>query len=1553
MGLLTSTNGTTKKAGLLNKTVAPAPITSLPLPGVVKTGQSTPATSFDPAAKIEVPNIQYEETPVPTPPKLTGPTQISQGPVSLKDKILNKIPGGLLRDVTRGVIEAPSKFLLGDPAAREAQRGMGKEPGIVEGGLLGAETDVEKMDRLANSLVSKGIDKTRAYEIAKNDVLRNNMKDLTSSQMATEEYKRLAVTPEEEAALKSPRLVQRVNEGLVASNFLPVGGTIKNVGTMAAKIAASEDINVIKAALKETGLPPNEVEHLAPRLTKVTDPKEVENAIYDIADWGIPPEAIPEQKPNTGAGLLNKTNNVKDLEDQASMLEDVYNQGIEKYRALVKYQEGGAGAKFSEGLPEIGNRSGLNASGRRLATNSKALEFQKRGDTFIDEIMGPTTGDARDEANKFLDSFKNIIEKRKQVKEELAAIRKSTNETLRQKPVQVRLNEQPVTPTRLAEKPQGLTRTEGIRANPDTSLSAKNDVNGTYTKVSNGKEEQAIGQLAQVAKEPVSVARKVVNSLKNTKTKVLEYIQNDQERVRKLLENKDLKITDQSDPYLKSTLYSGRIGQKIEAAKEETTKAISEMSGLAKKAKVDLKKIREEVNDYLIALHAPERNMKHGNGAAGMTTEEARTLLKSIEESPRGAEIKRIAGMLRDMNNKTLDILRDSGVISDDLYEKLRTLYKNHVPLNRIFENTDDFAGALSSRGFDVKSSGIKRAKGSEREVSDILGNIVHNYEQAVLRSEKNIVDQATLAMVRDNKDVLKDIMYETKLPMLPVAKVKHKAAIDADFQDQLVSFAESLGAKFKTTGQPGRHLGLYYPASKLITRKFATPRETLSHETGHFFDYTFGLKERFYKRGASKNVAEEMIAHMERAGESANRIKNTKERFADAFEWWLTHRDLAKRDMPLFSQAMDNIIRDIPELKPILKIEPTPRFTIEQMEEQIFARQQFTNDPSILSLKENGKSVYIKIKDPNLAIALRGVGREKLGTLMNAVSSFTRFYSGLQTRFNPEFALPNKIRDLQETAIYLASQKGLGEKGALGAVGKDPQSMKDVLDALRGKDTPGAKLYKELKETGGTTGGMGLSTKKETELSLEKIEKLANSKTRRIADNLIEYIDNWNTLFEDSTRLSVYKQGLEQGMSKERAAFHAKEASINFNRMGKGGPVINALYMFSNASIQGSVKMLRALKNPKVLGTVMAAVGGSVAAINEWNDKVDPKWRDKVTKYDRLNGLPVMIPSTDENARYITIPVSWGIKPIKVMADYAYDATTNGGFNAKNMINDTLTAVLEAYNPAGGTNLLSAITPTILDTPVEIGSNISWNGNKIRPDYDKNAPRDIQYFSSLGNTTSGQAAISISELLKDKADIAISPADMKYAFDQYVGGAGRAATKTLNLGASMAGKGEKLPLDQYPFISRFLRERTPEEVGGGSLQQSQNVQDLLGNQSRDRFRLNNEARQLYKELSSIPKEEANARALEIKKENPQLFEKLKDIIEEEKLGLTYQEKQIKLLGVANGERAKYIFNEVSGMKSREEKNYYINDMRKKKIITDEVFTQLKKMVAASSTNSQ
>jgi len=146
-------------------------------------------------------------------------------------------------------------------------------------------------------------------------------------------------------------------------------------------------------------------------------------------------------------------------------------------------------------------------------------------------------------------------------------------------------------------------------------------------------------------------------------------------------------------------------------------------------------------------------------------------------------------------------------------------------------------------------------------------------------------------------------------------------------------------------------------------------------------------------------------------------------------------------------------------------------------------------------------------------------------------------------------------------------------------------------------------------------------------------------------------------------------------------------------------------------------------MKNPKTAAAVLTAVGGSAWVVNSWNDSVDPEWRDKVTKWDKNNNMTIVIP-TDEGAKYVTMPVSWGIKPLKVASDYAYDLAHGKDKGVVKSVENLIGAALDAYNPIGGTDIVSGLTPTFLDTPVDIARNRSWAGSKIKPDWMPGLPK-------------------------------------------------------------------------------------------------------------------------------------------------------------------------------------------------------------------------------------
>lgn len=1058
-------------------------------------------------------------------------------------------------------------------------------------------------------------------------------------------------------------------------------------------------------------------------------------------------------------------------------------------------------------------------------------------------------------------------------------------------------------------------------------------------------EKNDVGTFAKLAKKFVAA-----------KTRFREFTQDSFIRVKQLREKYEkalgMKLPDNLDPYLREELMHGRVRYRQQKIRETLVEIDKDIISTAKKLNVPDIEIKEGVEDYLFALHAPYFNNVHGDGAAGMTTEAARLMLHDIKALKSFPEIQRIAKNVKAMSDQILEVLVDGELITRELADTLKKTYPEYVPFNRIMddETLGDIGTVLTSRGLDVRSSGLKRAKGSSRKVADIFVNIATNLNQAVLHAEKNRINLATLNLNRAFPEL--QFAKEVEPPIVPVANIEHKAWFDKNFEDKLVAFAKSLGADYKRTGQPGRIGGVFYPGQNLITRKFATPREVLAHETGHFLDKKFSLKENFYGKGIPAELKREMNLHMVRAGQSLGRQQDTAERFAHNFEWWLTHRDLAHKDIPLFSKRLESIIKKIPELKPILEIRPSPKNTLETMNELIFRRQKFLEGSNILHIMKNGKPVYLEIQDGALAQTFKGANIE----LMNSIEKISRYFvsimGSLATRWNLGFAPRNILRDSTDMVVITSSKGGF--RFGAEALSKQPQSINAITQFLRGKKTKDSMLYEQMIADGGTTGNLDFAVKEDIELDWKKIQKLNRSNPRKVATAILQGVENFNEIFENASRLSVYKTALDKGMSREQAASLAKNATVNFNKKGSGGVIINALYLFSNAAIQGTTNTLRAMRNPKIAAAVTTSIAASTYAVNNWNDSIDPNWREKVSKWDRLSNMVVVLPS-NEGIKYITIPFAIGLKPIKAMADSLYD-NISGKVSVPVAAQNISAAILNAYNPLGSSAFW--FVPSVGQPFVELKSNINWKGKMIRPEWMKGLPGMEQYFPSTKETFSGRAAIGFSEGLHEMTGgyVSISPESILYAYEQLTSGTGRFLAQTVNT-ISGAWRGGLPEVRELPFLSSFYKN-IPEdrlEQLSKSFSRSEIKTELQFMKPEERLEKIQEylsslptaeerksaayalykegfsmkgthtsdvaisAVGLYEELKKLPKDEAAAKFKDIARTEPKVASFIRKLSKQDK-----QTEEMKVLNEGNvKERAQKIYDKIMSLPKEERKSYY------------------------------
>lgn len=114
-----------------------------------------------------------------------------------------------------------------------------------------------------------------------------------------------------------------------------------------------------------------------------------------------------------------------------------------------------------------------------------------------------------------------------------------------------------------------------------------------------------------------------------------------------------------------------------------------------------------------------------------------------------------------------------------------------------------------------------------------------------------------------------------------------------------------------------------------------------------------------------------------------------------------------------------------------------------------------------------------------------------------------------------------------------------------------------------------------------------------------------------------------------------------------------------------------------------------------------------------------------------------------------------------------------------------------------------------------------------------------------------------------------------------------------------------------------------------------------VSQQRKDSLNLTTEAEKKIVELRKKTPAEAKAELGDIAVKNPDLAKKVLDLMQEDSLGLTALEKSVKQLGIANGNRAEYIYEKMKDLKTNKEKQAYLADLAGKKLVTAQVLSQI------------
>ena len=467
-----------------------------------------------------------------------------------------------------------------------------------------------------------------------------------------------------------------------------------------------------------------------------------------------------------------------------------------------------------------------------------------------------------------------------------------------------------------------------------------------------------------------------------------------------------------------------------------------------------------------------------------------------------------------------------------------------------------------------------------------------------------------------------------------------------------------------------------------------------------------------------------------------------------------------------------------------------------------------YKNRDNVLVLRVGGQDRAIVFNERNeravqTVAVLKNLDMDNLDWAMALAQKGTRYIASINTQYNPVFGIWNGMRDVQAATLNLSSTELAGHQAQVLAA--MPKAMKAIWQVERNgtSDSAYASLYEDLQMTGGTTGyreifRMGADRAKALQ---QEFDSLDAGKGRKALDATLEFLDHYNTAIENATRLAVYKVGIDQGLSKDKAASIAKNITVNFNRKGKRGTSANVLFAFFNASVQGTARTIETLRGPAgkriimggiALGVVQALV---MAAAGFADD--EPK--------DFVKARNLIIPTG--NGDYLRIPMPLGFNILPGIGRIMTESFLSGGKNMGKRFTDLLALIADNANPMGSGTWSQMITPTIFDPMVSLGQNADFTGNKIFKE-DVNPLQPTPGYTRAKDTSS-HVARGIAKVINYATGgtkytpglLSPTPDQIDYIFGTLTGGIGREANK-LYQSAELAIRGEPVLVRRIPVLS-------------------------------------------------------------------------------------------------------------------------------------------------------
>jgi hypothetical protein len=494
--------------------------------------------------------------------------------------------------------------------------------------------------------------------------------------------------------------------------------------------------------------------------------------------------------------------------------------------------------------------------------------------------------------------------------------------------------------------------------------------------------------------------------------------------------------------------------------------------------------------------------------------------------------------------------------------------------------------------------------------------------------------------------------------------------------------------------------------------------------------------------------------------------------------------------------------------------------------------------------VKDKGVTKYIEFSDSEAGLAAQrlftNLQPAQVGEVLGAITGINNTLKAMLTYRNPIYlSIVAPLRDTLDAVATAMLNRNIKGSPAykkklvrkVVAYSTQPASWRTVTRYLlgrppiKGQENLTAMLEQMLADGGAPMGIAFRTAQDRASAAMKDLDWFRRRQegnplavAREIAKKLGRFFDHWAEINDLVPRFATYRAAVEEGLIGPEAASLALDSSLNLTRRGEMSMLMDNIFPFFSASVEGSRKVKRIVTNPKTMAQVvggMIAIGmleslANAAIGGDEDDDGTPDYLD-INPGKKMTHLTLYHGSGGDD--YVTIPIGQMLGYFKYVGSKITDTWlgTQSGEEAGAAIlsagADVVGGLVGLLSPArvmGGDleRTLVSLTPLWGRPITDLAINQNYFGVPIyQPEREDTGPA-----AELGRATTGEAWKSIARGINQMTGgspatggyVNLQPEVYKYILQTYLGGWSRLGKQVLDFS-------EEPSVGKTPIVRGFI----------------------------------------------------------------------------------------------------------------------------------------------------